>query len=195
MYSEEIANLTEDIHRSRKEMLAPTQVWAFLICMDIGVWRYLSEWQLRLVRTSFYVPTKTQQIMEYPIQHSISKVGLPLIVTADKPNLCFLIDTGATHNMLFSFVYEHLKQSFTATSEKNIVMGIDGEKKETMQMEANLSFGGQNSKALFSVIDTDKAVAQIQSETGIQIHGILGIPFLIDNKWILDFNNLKIKSA
>lgn len=133
--------------------------------------------------------------MEYPIQHSISKVGLPLIVTADKPNLCFLIDTGATHNMLFSFVYEHLKSSFTATSEKDIVMGIDGEKKETMQIEASLSFGGQDSKALFSVIDTDKAVAQIQSETGIQIHGILGILFLIDNKWILDFNNLKIKSA
>lgn len=97
--------------------------------------------------------------------------------------------------MLFSFVYEHLKSSFTPTSEMNIVMGIDGDKKETMQIEANLSFGGQDSKALFSVIDTDKAVAQIQSETGIQIHGILGIPFLIDNKWILDFNNLKIKSA
>ena len=133
--------------------------------------------------------------MEYLIQHSISKVGLPLIVTADKPNLCFLIDTGATHNMLFSFVYEHLKSSFTATSEKNMIMGIGGEKKETMQIETQLSFGGQNSSALFSVIDSDKAVAQIQSETGVQIHGILGIPFLIDNKWILDFNNHKIKSA
>lgn len=133
--------------------------------------------------------------MEYLIQHSISKVGLPLIVTADKPNLCFLMDTGATHNMLFSFVYEHLKSSFTATSEKNMIMGIGGEKKETMQIETQLSFGGQNSSALFSVIDSDKAVAQIQSETGVQIHGILGIPFLIDNKWILDFNNLKIKSA
>nr|DAL25126.1 MAG TPA_asm: retropepsin-like protein [Caudoviricetes sp.] len=133
--------------------------------------------------------------MEYPIHHTISKVGLPLIVTSDSPKLCFLVDTGATHNILFSFVYEHLKDSFTAYREKNFVMGIDGEKKETMQIETELSFGGQNSSALFSVIDSDKAVAQIQSETGIQIHGILGIPFLIDNKWILDFSNLKIKSA
>jgi len=133
--------------------------------------------------------------MEYPIQHSISKIGLPLIMTADKPNICFLIDTGATHNILFSFVYEHIKSSCTAISERSIIMGIEGEMNETMQIEISLSFGGQNSKARFSIIDTDKAVAQIQSETGIQIHGILGTPFLIDNKWILDFNNLKIKSV
>lgn len=37
MQSEEIANLTEDIHCGKKEMLASVQVWAFLICMDIGV--------------------------------------------------------------------------------------------------------------------------------------------------------------
>ena len=43
--------------------------------------------------------------MEYPIHHTISKVGLPLIVTSDSPKLCFLVDTGATHNILFSFVY------------------------------------------------------------------------------------------
>lgn len=127
--------------------------------------------------------------MEYPIHHTISKVGLPLIVTSDSPKLCFLVDTGATHNILFSFVYEHLKDSFNATREKCLVMGIDGVKKETMQIETQLSFSGQNSSATFSVIDSDKAVAQIQSETGIQIHGILGIPFLIDNKWILDFSN------
>ena len=126
--------------------------------------------------------------------HTISKVGLPLIVTSDSPKLCFLVDTGATHNLLFSFVYEHLKDSFTAYREKCLVMGIDCEKKETMQIETELSFGGQNSSALFSVIDSDKAMAQIQSETGIQIHGILGIPFLIDNKWILDFSQLTISN-
>lgn len=133
--------------------------------------------------------------MLIPLEFSLNTLGLPLIVTSSKPNLCFLIDTGATHNILFGFVYEHIKHSLSATREKCFVMGIDGEKKETKQIETQLSFGGQNSSALFSVIDSDKAVVQIQSETGIQIHGILGIPFLIDNKWILDFSNLKIKSA
>ena len=131
--------------------------------------------------------------MEYPIHHTISKVGLPLIVTSDSPKLCFLVDTGATHNILFSFVYEHLKHSLSATREKCLVMGIGGEKKEAMQIKTQLSFSGQNSSVLFSVIDSDRAVTQIQSETGIQVHGILGVPFLMENRWILDFNNLKIR--
>lgn len=50
--------------------------------------------------------------MEYLIHHTISKVGLPLIVTSDSPNMCFLVDTSTKHNMLFSFVYEHLKHTF-----------------------------------------------------------------------------------
>lgn len=133
--------------------------------------------------------------MEYSIQNTISKVGLPLIVTSDKPNLCFLIDTGATNNLLFSFVYNHLKTSFNVTGKKSLIMGIDGDKNETMQIEAHLAFGDINSSVVFSVINSNKAVSQIQSETGIQIHGILGIPFLIENKWILDFNNLKIHAV
>jgi hypothetical protein len=27
----------------------------------------------------------------------------------------------------------------------------------------------------------------VQEKTGIQIHGILGIDFIVTNKWILDF--------
>ena len=35
------------------------------------------------------------------------KVGLQLVTTSGKlKNFCFLIDTGATHNILFSYVYE-----------------------------------------------------------------------------------------
>ncbi len=127
--------------------------------------------------------------MEIPINNSIDRVGLPLVVTNGTPNLCFLIDTGATHNILFNFVYEHLKNSLIPTRKTCSVMGIYGEMKEVMQVEAQLSFGSQKSSVIFSLIDSNKAVAQIQSETGIQLHGILGVPFLTENKWILDFNN------
>lgn len=133
--------------------------------------------------------------MEHSIQHTISKVGLPLIVTSDRPNLCFLIDTGSTHNVIFHFVYEHLKFAFNAIDRPSQIMGVDGETKETSQVEATLSFGNIHTTSIYSVLDSHKAVATIQNETGIQIHGILGIPFLTQNKWILDFNNLKIISA
>lgn len=133
--------------------------------------------------------------MEHSIQHSISKVGLPLIVTSSKPSLCFLIDTGATHNVIFSFVIEYLKNIFRVSENQSSIMGIEGEIRKTPSITANISFGEVETSAIYSVLDNDKAVASIQNETGIQIHGILGIPFLMQNKWILDFNNLKIITA
>lgn len=174
-------------------MLAPTQVWAFSCCMVTGVWRYLQN-SNKVSLHLFFIPILKQETMEYSIQNIISKTGLPLIVTKEKPNLCFLIDTGSTHNLLFSFVYEHCMSFFTETNKKNFVMGLDGEPKETIQTEGNLTFGNHNTIVSFSVIDSQKAVAQIQAETGIQIHGILGMPFLLDNKLVLDFNKLKITS-
>lgn len=36
--------------------------------------------------------------MEFPLHYSLNRVGLPLIITSSKPTLCFLIDTGASHN-------------------------------------------------------------------------------------------------
>ena len=41
--------------------------------------------------------------MEFPLTLGLQKTGLPLIVTSGKlKNLCFLVDTGATHNVLFT---------------------------------------------------------------------------------------------
>lgn len=40
----------------------------------------------------------------FPIHYSLSRDGLPLIVTSSKPTLCFLIDTGTTHNVLLSML-------------------------------------------------------------------------------------------
>lgn len=31
---------------------------------------------------------------------------------------------------------------------------------------------------------------QIQEETGVQIHGVLGTQFFMENKWIVDFDKL-----
>lgn len=46
--------------------------------------------------------------MEFPLTYGLRKTGLPLILTSGKlKNVCFLIDTGSTHNSIFSFVYEH----------------------------------------------------------------------------------------
>lgn len=64
--------------------------------------------------------------MNIPIEYSLTKLGLPLIVTSSKPNLCFLIDTGAAHNIVFSYVYEEIPQYFSTLQDTSCLMGIEG---------------------------------------------------------------------
>ena len=133
--------------------------------------------------------------MEYPIHYGLGKAGLPLILTTERPkNLCFLIDTGSTRDVIFDFVYQHFKDYFTMTAESQNIMGIDGSLKPTTIVNADLQFDDLRYKAPFVVLEANDAIAQVQAQTGIQIHGILGIPFLIENKCLIDFDKLIIKS-
>ena len=131
--------------------------------------------------------------MEFPLILGLQKTGLPLIVTSGKlKNLCFLVDTGATHNVLFTYVFEHFKNEFKVLKEHQSTMGIEGNYKECPTIEATFTFEEIDYTSTFTVLDATNAVAQVQEETGIQIHGVLGIQFLVENKWIIDFNKLKI---
>lgn len=132
--------------------------------------------------------------MKIPIEYSLNKFGLPLIITSSKPNLCFLIDTGATHNIVFSYVYKELSHNFSTLQNSTSIMGIEGVKKEIKQVESTITFEDKEIKTTFSVLEANEVISKIQKESGIQIHGILGIPFLIQNKWILNFNQLTISN-
>lgn len=132
--------------------------------------------------------------MKYPIHYGLEKAGLPLILTTDNPkNLCFLIDTGSTNDVIFDFVYEHFKDYFTQTAKSKNVMGIDGLLKTTIIVNADLQFDDLRYKAPFAVLEANDAIIQVQAETGIQIHGVLGVPFLLENKCLIDFDKLIIK--
>ena len=133
--------------------------------------------------------------MRYPIHFGLEKAGLPLILTTDNPkNLCFLIDTGSTNDVIFDFVYEHFKDYFSLTADSQSLMGIDGSLKPTIIINADLQFNDLRYKTSFAVLEANDAITQVQAETGIQIHGILGTPFLIENKCLIDFDKLIIKS-
>lgn len=134
--------------------------------------------------------------MEYPIHFGLEKAGLPLILTTDKPkNLCFLIDTGSTNDVIFDFVYQHFKDNFTLTAESQNIMGIDGSLKPTIIVNADLQFDDLRYNAPFVVLEANDAINQVQAETGIQIHGVLGIPFIMENKCLIDFDKLIIKNS
>lgn len=130
--------------------------------------------------------------MKFSLTLGLQKTGLPLIISSD--NLCFLIDTGSTHNTLFGFVYEHFKDRFKVLEERCNIIGIDGVQHEAPTIEATFNFEGMNYTSYFAVLNASEAVMQVQEETGVQIHGVLGTLFLVENKWIVDFEQLTIKS-
>ena len=101
--------------------------------------------------------------MEFPLTFGLQKAGLPLILTSGKTNnLCFLIDTGATHNTLFDFVYEHFKSEFKLLEGAYRTMGIEGHYKETPIIEATFNFEGRDYTSTFSVLDASEAIKQVQ---------------------------------
>lgn len=130
--------------------------------------------------------------MQLFLNKGILKTGLPLVVTSDKPHLCFLIDTGSTHNVLFSFVLEALKEKFESVPSTIELSGIEGTNIISKQVKGKIEFEGIESEVRFVVLAENKSIFQIQNETGVQIHGILGVPFLTQNEWIIDFKNLTI---
>lgn len=133
--------------------------------------------------------------MEFPLNFGLNKTGLLLILTSGKlKNLCFLIDTGSTYNLIFKFVYDHFKNEFELLEEVRKTMGIEGNYVESNTVQATLNFEGEEYPTTFTLIDNSTASAQIQEETGVQIHGILGIDFLIKYGWTIDFQNCTIKS-
>lgn len=127
------------------------------------------------------------------LKYGLSKVGLPLIVTSNTPNLCFLIDTGATHNVIFSFVAKALHLSSDNKREGVKLSGIDGTNHEAQKTSLILYILEEVVPVEFYVLDATETICKVQEETGVQIHGILGVPFLDDHNCIIDFNEQLLK--
>lgn len=131
--------------------------------------------------------------MKYSIATGIQKLSMPLLnVKIANLKLTFLIDTGATHNVIASFVYEQMKDAFVLLNDKNKIMGVEGNSKETPIVEALVIIAGTSMRTKFSVVNMNNTIIQLQDETGLQLHGLLGIPFLMDNNCILNFSNQEI---
>lgn len=61
-------------------------------------------------------------------------------------------------------------------------MGIEGHYEETLIIEVIFNFEWRNYTSTFLVLDVSKKIQQMQDETGIQIHGVLGVQFFIEDK-------------
>ena len=139
-----------------------------------------------------------KQKVTYPLNHGLTKTGLPLIaVEMNDQYICFLLDSGATLNLLDKRVYDYFnkdKLNETKVATKISNFGIDGIETEVHRVEQNFKFENCLFKAKFSIFDSAAAFDKVEEESGIQILGILGNEFLIENEWILDYQKIMLYS-
>lgn len=132
--------------------------------------------------------------MNYSIIYGLNKTKLPIIpVEMEDKHLCFIIDTGSTCSLIDSNVVEYFKDIVTPARDYNI-SGIDGTKHKVDVVTLPFSFEGQSYSLKFCVKPLLEAFKDIETESGIQAHGLLGTDFLLKYKWVIDFNRLEINA-
>ncbi len=130
--------------------------------------------------------------MEHSLLLSINKVRLPLVIVEVKNKyLCFILDTGSTCSLIDSTVAEYFKDIVEPIGDY-CISGIDGAKHKVDMITLPFNFEDQIYKPKFCVKPLLDAFKSIEDESGIQVQGLLGTDFLLENKWIIDFKKYQI---
>ena len=131
--------------------------------------------------------------MKYSLSHGLTSIGLPTIpVEVNNKKLCFILDSGSTCSLIDSTVVEYFKDIVEPVGDY-CISGIEGTKHKVDIVTLPFNFEGQIYKPKFCVKPLLDAFSSIEEESGIQVQGLLGTDFLLENKWIIDFKELKIQ--
>ena len=133
--------------------------------------------------------------LKFPLSYGLNKTGLPLIILEiNQQNLCFLLDTGSNRNLIDQRVSEFFNENVKAVGSSTI-LGLEGNKLDTPIVKLSFNFEDHSYSTNFNVFDSSNAFGAIEKESDIQIHGILGNEFFIENEWVLDFEKLMVYSG
>lgn len=131
----------------------------------------------------------------FPITYGLKKIGLPLIVVEiNQQNLCFLLDTGSNRNLIDQRVYEFFKEQ-VETVGSSTILGLEGNRLDTPVIKLSFNFENHSYSTNFNVFDSTNAFGAIEKESDIQIHGIIGNEFFIENEWVIDFEKFIVSSS
>ena len=126
------------------------------------------------------------------LSYGICKTKLPIIlVEIEDKYLCFILDTGSTCSLIDSSVVEYFKDIVEPVGDY-CISGIEGTKHKGDMITLPFNFEGQVYKPRFCVRPLLDAFKSIEDESGIQVHGLLGTDFLLENQWIVDFRTLTL---
>lgn len=135
-------------------------------------------------------------MITYSFSHFLGKILKPIIpVKVGNIYLMLIVDSGAEANWLSSFVYQQFPDLFKELPIRSRRICDDDEDDEDDDfppvVEATLEFGSEKRRTYFKLSNNDQAVMALQQKTGIQVHGCLGMDFLITNRCIIDFDKME----
>jgi len=129
------------------------------------------------------------------LSYGICKTKLPIIlVEIEDKYLCFILDTGSTCSLIDSTVVEYFKDIVEPVGDY-CISGIEGTKHKVDMITLPFNFEGQIYKPKFCVKPLLDAFKGIEDESGIQVQGLLGTDFLLENKWVIRAYILRINKA
>lgn len=131
----------------------------------------------------------------FSIREGLSKTWLPIIeAEIENHHVNLIIDTGSTHSVLDEGIAATLKDSITYVGE-NSLHGIEGNRVNVQEGLVYLNINGEQYQQAFSFMSLGEAFTSIKEESGIEVHGLLGNNFLVNNRWIIDYGKFVIATA
>lgn len=127
---------------------------------------------------------KTIGRMKIDLIPSIKETGLPLIeVGVCGRNRLFLLDSGSTANLVTSTLKDACPHSDAGASKS---YSVGGNGLDCSMVKMGYDIAGVPRESEFMV--TDPSTFDVfREESGLTVEGIMGIPFLIQHRCVVDF--------
>lgn len=122
-------------------------------------------------------------------KESMDLTELPVITFINNgKKLNFLLDTGSNESYINSSILKELDYKMLNKTTETLI--ADGTKTDTKKCSMSIYYKNNSFETNFCIFDMDSAFSTIKSESGVQIHGILGSLFFQKYKYVLDFSSL-----
>ena len=131
-----------------------------------------------------------------PMKVGIKGFLIPTIsLSCNNHELTFIVDTGATSNMITHTIYDMSKK--IKDVEPYIMKGLVSSylaKEYELEFQIKMSYAGRLIKHVFLDVFTFIEHGSAISKTSVlnAVHGLIGNDFIHKNKWIIDFAKEKI---